>query len=129
MRMFIIAALTIVSGLFYCLFIRGEAVCVMDAHYDGSTAQVIVNKLPFTDSEKIEWWLRNEVKVRDKYHIPSGNAGPFLITVYAFGEGYKEEGKEDRLCFRDVKSPQNCIDKKVLMMIWRTREGGVKYEF
>ena len=44
MRMFIIAALTIVSGLFYCLFTRGEAVCVMDAHYDGSTAQVIVNK-------------------------------------------------------------------------------------
>ncbi|WLI76648.1 DUF943 family protein [Kosakonia sp. H02] len=129
MRIFVIAVLVALLGFFYSLFLGERAVTVIDAHYDGSTAQVIVDGLPFTKSKKIAWWRSNEDQIRGKYHIPSGDTGPFLITVYAFGDGYKEEGKEDRLCFHDVKPPRNCIDKNILMMIWRTREGSVKYEF
>ncbi len=52
-----------------------------------------------------------------------------LIVIYAFGEGYQEEGKKDRRCFEDMAPPRNCIDKNILMMIWRTRDGGVEYDF
>ena len=129
MRIFVIVFLAALLTGFYYTFVGGKDVAVIDAHYDGSTAQVIVDGLPSTESEKIVWWQNNQDQIRGKYHIPSGNTGPFLIIVYAFGEGYKEAGEEDRLCFRSVKPPQNCIDKNILMMIWRTREGSVRYEF
>ncbi|WP_414147377.1 DUF943 family protein [Erwinia sp. BNK-24-b] len=122
----VIAALAI---YFFSSFLNRQDVTVIDAHYDGHTAQIIVDRLPFSKSAKIDWWLSNQGKIRSKYRIPSGNKGPFLIAVFAFGEGYQEEGKEDRLCFNDIKPPRNCIDKNILMTIWRTRDGGVKYEF
>ena len=129
MRIFVIVFLAALLTGFYYTFVGGKDVAVIDAHYDGSTAQVIVDGLPSTESEKIVWWQNNQDQIRGKYHIPSDNTGPFLIIVYAFGDGYKEAGKEDQLCFRSVRSSQNCIDKNILMMIWRTREGSVRYEF
>ncbi|WP_061322745.1 DUF943 family protein [Serratia rubidaea] len=129
MRIFAIAILAALLGGFYYIFLAESDVAVIDAHYDGSTAAVIVDRLPSAEAEKIAWWKSNQQKIREKYRIPSGGTGPFLIMVYAFGEGYKEEGKEDRVCFSDMKPPRNCIDKNILMMVWRTREGGVKYEF
>lgn len=111
------------------LYLNRQDVKVIDAHYNGHTVAIIVDRLPLTDSSKIKWWESHQDKIRSKYHIPAGPEGPFLIDVFAFGEGYQEEGKEDRLCFEDIKPPQNCIDKNILMSIWTTREGGVKYFF
>lgn len=125
LTMIIIIALL---GSAYLYFNRQE-VTIINAHYNGHTAAILVDRLPLTNSSKIKWWESNQDKIRRKYHIPSGINGPFLIDVFAFGEGYQEEGKEDRLCFEEVKPPRNCIDKKMLMSIWTTREGGVKYMF
>ncbi|EMH4161148.1 DUF943 family protein [Pluralibacter gergoviae] len=129
MRKFVVllfALLLLASGYF---FICNKDVSVIDAHYDGSTAKVIVDRLPLTESEKIAWWEKNQNKILEKYSIPTGSKIPFLIVILAFGDGYQVEGKEDRLCFADMKPPKNCIDKNILMMIWRTRNGGVKYQF
>lgn len=127
MRAFTIVVVTMMLGCIYYYFCRDPKVTVINSYYDGSTARVIVDALPFTESAKIEWWQHNQDQIRRKYHIPAGTQGPFLITIYAFGEGYQEEVKEDRLCFPNVEPPRNCIDKNILMMIWRTREGGIKY--
>ena len=112
----------------FCFYINRQDVVVIDTHYNGHTAEVLVDRLPFSDSAKIYWWEKNQNAIRNKYHIPEGEAGPSLITVYAFGEGYKEEGKEQQRCFEDVKPPRNCIDKDILMAIWHTREGSVEYK-
>ncbi|AUX74505.1 DUF943 family protein [Erwinia pyrifoliae] len=124
--MSVILLLLIFAGY---LIIRKQHISVVDAHYDGNTAQVIVDELPFLKSYKIEWWNENKESIMKKYNIPTGDKIPFLIVIYAFGDGYQVEDKEDRLCFSDIKPPKNCIDKKILMMIWRTRDGGVKYQF
>ncbi|MBV4365341.1 DUF943 family protein [Erwinia phyllosphaerae] len=129
MRKLIILLLAIFSCILLYLFSAENDVSVIGAHYDGSTAQIIVDKLPLTDSEKISWWKKNQSEIMNKYNIPSGDRTPFLMVVYAFGDGYQMEGDEDRLCFSDMKPPKNCIDKNILMMIWRTRNGGVKYQF
>jgi len=129
MRKLIILLLAIFSCILLYLFSAEKNVSVIGAHYDGSTAQIIVDKLPLTDSEKISWWKTNQSEIMNKYNIPSGDRTPFLMVVYAFGDGYQMEGDEDRLCFSDMKPPKNCIDKNILMMIWRTRNGGVKYQF
>lgn len=129
MRKLVIFSLAVVLCIIGYLFPGKPNFSVIGAHYDGSTAQIIVDKLPLTDSNKINWWQRNQNKILKKYDIPTGDKTPFLIVVYAFGDGYQVEGKEDRLCFTDIKPPKNCIDKKIIMMIWRTRDGGVKYQF
>lgn len=129
MRKLVILSLAIALCFIGYLFTVKSNVSIIAAHYDGSTAQIIVNKLPLTDSNKINWWQRNQNEILENYNIPTGDKIPFLIVIYAFGDGYQVEAKEDRLCFSDIKPPKNCIDKKILMMIWRTRDGGVKYQF
>ena len=127
MRKVAIAISIALLACFY-FYINRQNVTLVDAHYNGHTAQILVDRLPFSHSAKIYWWEKNKDAIRNKYHIPDDEAGPSLITIYAFGEGYKEEGKEQQRCFEEVKPPRNCIDKKILMTIWRTREGGIKYE-
>jgi len=129
MRKLIVLLLTLLLCVAFFLFNEKKDVSVIDAHYDGSTAQIIVDKLPLTEAAKISWWKQNQNEILENYKIPTGDKVPFLIAIYAYGNGYQEEGKEDRLCFSDIKSPKNCIDKNILMMIWRTRDGGVKYQF
>lgn len=129
MRKLAIIIIIAAFGSAYLYFDRKE-VHIIDAHHVGNAVALIVDRLPLTDSSKIKWWESNQDKIRGKYHIPAGLEGPFLIDVFAFGEGYQEDDDdEDRLCFEDVKPPRNCIDKKILMSIWTTREGGVKYVF
>lgn len=129
MRRLFISIFLLLLILISHLVIRKPNISVIDVYYDGSTAQVIVDKLPLTHAEKISWWVKNKNKILSRYNIPTGGKIPFLIIIYAFGRGYQVEGNEDRLCFSNVKPPKNCIDKNILMMIWRTRDGGVKYQF
>lgn len=129
MRKLVFFSLIVILCIIGYLFTEKPNVSVIGAHYDGSTAQVIVNKSPLTHSDKMNWWKKNQNEIFKKYNIPTGDKMPFLIVIYAFGDGYQEEDKEDRLCFSDIKPPKNCIDKNILMMIWRTRDGGVKYQF
>lgn len=129
MRISVIAVLSILLlFLSYYLLTQRQLVSVIDAHYDGSTEQIIVDKLPAVHMRKISWWEDNQNSIQKKYHIPSGDKGPILITIYEFGAGYQQEDKEDMLCFPDMKTPENCIDKNIVMRIWRTRDG-VKYQF
>lgn len=127
-KLTIMLLIILVCVLFYLLY-GNRNVSVIDAHYDGSTSQIIVDKLPLTEAEKIGWWQKNQHSVLEKYNIPTDDKSPFLIVIYAFGNGYQVEGKEDRLCFPDITPPKNCIDKNILMTIWRTRDGSVKYQF
>ncbi len=78
-----VVSLTLLA-CFY-LYINRQEVNIIDVHYDGYTAAVLVDRLPFSNSAKIYWWEQNQEEIRSKYHIPSGDAGPALITVYAFG--------------------------------------------
>ena len=123
---FILLLLLIFVGY---LIINRNTVSVIDAHYDGHTAQVIVYRLPFFGADKIIWWEKNKEAILQKYHIPSGQDTPFQMTIYAFGDGYKEEGTEDRRCFPDVRPPENCIDKDILMTIRKARSGESRYSF
>ena len=58
--------------------------------------------------------------------------GSFYLTFWLFGDGYKEEEKYDRLCFKDMKTKANCIDKDAIFsidnsinmgMVFRTYDG------
>lgn len=116
----------IATGVYIYLNVR--TVKVNDAHQNTTHAQILVDRLPLSTSASIDWWLKNKSAIYSKYRIlPSDAGGPRYITIFAFGEGYQELGREDRLCFADMKPPKNCIDKDILMLINRTRYGDTEF--
>lgn len=63
--------------------------------------------------------------LKDKHGIPEPDSdGHFYVTFWLFGEGYKEEGKNDRLCFNDMNPPVNCIEKDRVFSISSSRNRG-----
>ncbi|WP_416410726.1 DUF943 family protein [Pantoea sp. App145] len=112
------------------VYLNNREVKVVDVHHGKYATDIIVNHLPLSQSNRINWWLNNEGKIFSNYNISPGNEGePQLVTIFAFGDGYKELGKEDRLCFDDIKPPKNCIDKDILMYVDRTRNGDLEFSF
>jgi hypothetical protein len=127
-RLLIISVVLVViaSGVYF--YLNSRDVKVIDAHLTPYSAVIIVNHLPLSTSVSIDWWLKNKSAIYSKYNIPPSDAGgPESITFFAFGEGYQELGREDRLCFADMAPPKNCIDKGILMQISRTRNGDTQF--
>lgn len=79
---------------------------------------VLVENYPITDMGKIDWWLKNKAMLKAKYDTPQPETdGSYNVILWDFDEGYKEEGKYDRLCFDDMEPPKNCVDKNSLIII------------
>lgn len=95
-----------------------QPVEIVAVHQRNNFSDVLVNNFPFTDKGKVNWWLDNKDKLKEKYDIPKpASYGLFTIVIWKFGEGYKYAEKYDRMCFEDMKEKRNCIDKNVLFII------------
>jgi len=115
------------SLLSYSLWISIRQVKIIAVHQRSSNfSDVLVENFPVTDKGKIAWWLENKKILKNKYKLPnSGSEGSFYITFWLFGDGYKKESKYDRLCFTDMKTENNCIDKNAVFSVEDGREGSV----
>ncbi|WP_434747211.1 DUF943 family protein [Pantoea sp. Lu_F5_004] len=113
--------------LSYWLWVFLRPVEIIDVHHRCSGfSDVLVASFPPTDKGKINWWLKNKDMLKDKYGIPNPDSeGYFYVTFWLFGEGYKEEGKYDRLCFDDMKTKVNCIEKDAVFSVDKSRNMGV----
>lgn len=130
MKKTICLLLIIIASTTFYLWHDNTSVNVIDVHQNKYTAEILVDRLPLTEKSRIKWWMDNRKEIEGKYRIVSfENGGPDYITIYKFGDGYKKEGKEDRLCFDDMDTKTNCIDKDILMTISRTREGLERFTF
>lgn len=112
--------------LSYWLWLSLRPVEIIAVHHRSSGfSDVLVTSFPPTDKGKITWWLKNKDMLKDKYGIPKpdGN-GYFYLTFWLFGEGYKKEGKFDRLCFTDMAPPVNCIEKDRVFSISFSKNRG-----
>ncbi|WP_435947186.1 DUF943 family protein [Dryocola sp. BD586] len=93
---------------------------IVAIHQRSNYSDILVRNLPFTDKGKIRWWLENKSIIKEKYNAPKPAEDGFYVMIFwDFGEGYKEEGKYDRMCFYDMQTPKNCIDKEKFMTIYR----------
>lgn len=97
-------------------------------HRSSGFSDVLVTSFPPTDKGKIKWWLKNQNMLKDKYAIPKPDSnGYFYVTFWLFGKGYKEEGKYDRLCFNDIKTKINCIEKDAIFSVDKSRNMGLMF--
>jgi len=103
----------------YLFWLTSGPVEIIAVHEDGNYNFVLVKKFPITDKGKIDWWLINKDRVKIHYDIPKPAIyGGYNITFWNFGDGYKED-KYDRLCFDDMQTKLNCIDKEPVLTIKR----------
>ncbi|HDJ1438541.1 TPA: DUF943 family protein [Serratia rubidaea] len=102
----------------YAISLSLRTADIAAVHTNDNFSDVLVNNSPLTDKGKINWWLNNKAMLKERFNIPKpASYGSFTITFWDFGNGYQEEGKYDRLCFDDMKTKNNCIDKNPLFSV------------
>ncbi|WP_034810070.1 MULTISPECIES: DUF943 family protein [Enterobacteriaceae] len=112
----------------YCLWLLFRSVEIVAVHQRNNYSSILVKNFPFTDKGKIDWWLENKDALKAKYDIPKpASYGGFTITIWLFKDGYKEEGKYDRLCFDDMNTKINCIDKNSVFTIRKSKNRGITF--
>lgn len=116
----------VLSGFFLWFIYR--PVEIIAVHGDGNYSYVLVKGFPITDRGKISWWLKNKDLIGKCYNIPKpAGYGSYNVTFWDFGDGYKEEGKYDRLCFEDINPPRNCIEKNKVFTVSHGRNMGIYF--
>lgn len=112
--------------LIYFFWLSLHPVEIVAIHDDGNFSAVLVKNFPITDKGKIAWWLKNKDMLKKKYDIPKpASYGNFNITFWLFGDGYKAEDKHGRLCFDDMKTKINCIEKDAVFSVNNDSENRV----
>ncbi|WP_016599009.1 DUF943 family protein [Yersinia pestis] len=103
---------------------------MISVHQRNNYSDILVRNFPFTEKGKINWWLENRDMLKAKYSIPKpASDGFYTIIFWDFGDGYKEEGKYDRLCFSDMNTTKNCIEKEKYMTIYKIKNDEPLFSF
>lgn len=110
----------------YFLWLLLQPVDIVAVHYRSNNySDILVKNFPFTDKGKISWWLKNKQRIRRDFRIPiAAKDGSYHITFWLFGKGYKAEEKYDRLCFEDIKTKANCIEKNAVFTVSQSKNRG-----
>ncbi|WP_418946845.1 DUF943 family protein [Serratia rubidaea] len=126
MKFFCFFSAVLLGGI---LWLSLRPVKIIDTHQLGhGFSVVLVDNFPLTDKGKIDWWLKNNEKLKKEHTAPVPDSdGFFEVTFFDFGDGYKEEGKYDRLCFDDMKPPKNCIEKDAVFSVSHSRNLGTVF--
>lgn len=114
--------------LAYVFWLSWRPVKIVAVHEDRHFSDILVENFPFTDKGKIEWWLKNKAMLKAKYGIPRPEPdGAFTMVFWLFGDGYKENDGYDRLCFDDMKTTINCIDKNRVFSVSYSKNMGISF--
>lgn len=118
--------------LAFIYFISFNSPEVLAVHGSVSNKELLVKNIPFTDSQKIKWWDNNGAKT-----IPSPET--YNVSIWNFDGKYQKLAPKNSglfpdhdtdylLCFNDMKTEENCIDKSNWVMdITKTKDGYTYY--
>ena len=121
----LLAGMLLIVGF---LWLSLRPVEIIAVHQDGNFSDVLVKNFPLTAKGKIRWWLENKEMLKSRYDIPKpASYGSYTISFWLFGDGYKEREYKDRLCFEDMKTEKNCIEKDWLFFINESNNLGIVF--
>lgn len=120
-KLYSITGVVIIILIFYFIL---RPVHVIHAEQYESNAIIVVDHLPLTNKGKISWWKKTKSSIAMRYQFVNApeNASENYI-IFSIGSGFHSEDQKDRFCLRNVKPPQNCIDKIPLMTIHKSPYG------
>lgn len=130
-RKVIIFIFAIVMLVFFYLFFFNSPK-VFAIHGSGSDKELLVKNMPFTDSDKIKWWDNNGdkfVSSPETYNVSIWNFDGKYQRIAPKNSGlFPDHDIDYLLCFDDMKTEENCIDKSNwLMDISKTKDGYTYY--
>ncbi len=106
------------AGAFYNLWTL-RPVKVLHASSDGyGDVELVVTHMPWTDMEKISWFILNREDIRAKYPLFPDVWHRYYITD--IGDGFtnnKISPHEDLRCFSEIQNDKNCIVKNYLLVV------------
>ena len=118
--------------LAFIYFISFNSPEVLAVHGSVSNKELLVKNIPFTDSQKIKWWDNNGAKT---IYAPE----TYSVSIWKFDGKYQKLAPKNSglfpdhdtdylLCFNDMKTEENCIDKSNWVMdITKTKDGYTYY--
>lgn len=121
----IIFLITMILLCFF-LWLTHRPVKIIAVHNNDNFSDVLVDHFPLTTQGKITWWQENKDILKSRYDIPdmTSNRG-YNITFWLFGDGYMEPDEDDNLCFTDMKTKKNCIEKNKTFTVDYSKNTGV----
>jgi len=105
---------------------------VLAIHASEANKELLVKNIPFTDSDKIEWWDNNGVKTissPETYNVSIWKFdGKYQKLAPRNSGAFPDHDTDYLLCFDDMKTEENCIDKSTwIMEITKTKDGYTYY--
>ncbi|NIF22910.1 DUF943 family protein [Candidatus Pantoea multigeneris] len=128
LKLFILIVLSVSATVAYLRYEHKKVEIIITEH-DRYSGLIIVDRLPWLTSDRVNWWIKNEDIILND--INSNKKGDFVTAyfIYPFGDGYKKEGKYDRICLESIPSPNNCLDKDLLMEVLYRKSGNTDFIF
>lgn len=129
-KVIIFISSAIILTFSYLMFFNSTK--VLAVHSSGSNKELLVKNIPFRDSSKIEWWDNTgskNVSSTEIYNVSIWNFDGKYQKLAPKNSGiFPDHDTDYLLCFDDVKSDENCIDKSNWIMdITKTKDGYTYY--
>ncbi|WP_072170901.1 DUF943 family protein [Trabulsiella odontotermitis] len=115
------------SFVMLCLFLTGgfynlwtlRPVKILYVYSDaGWTVTMVVDHLPWTDRDKIGWYLAHREEMKRKYPLFDDTWHTYNIMGVGNGfTNYDSSPDEDLLCFPTIKNDNSCIARNYLLII------------
>jgi hypothetical protein len=110
------------------LWLALRSVEIVNVYQRNNFSDVLIKNLPLTEKGKIEWWLKNEEMLKKRYDIPKPSSyGSYSIIFWDFSSGYIEKGKYDRMCFPEMRTKANCIEKESHLVVRHYKSSGTYF--
>lgn len=92
----------------------------------GRPRWALVQHFPLTQQGKIEWWDRNKAMLKAKYGVSYEDYRTLAFMewdgTYRIDRGTEEDS--DLLCFEDMDTQANCIEKGTVIMLVNSQSDG-----
>lgn len=120
-----------------CLFLLGafynlwtiRPVNILYIYSDaGVTVTIVVDHMPWTDREKIAWYLARRDEFKRKYPSFDNTWQTYYITDISDGfTNYAKSPHEDLFCIPEIKSDDNCLVKNYFLIVDEYTNSGLRF--
>ncbi|MDK9362827.1 DUF943 family protein [Lelliottia wanjuensis] len=105
-------------GAFYNLWTIRPVNILYVYSQEGVTVTIVVDHMPWTDQEKISWYLARRDDFKRKYPYFGDIWQSYYITDVSDGfTNYEKSPHEDLFCIPTIKSENNCLVKDYFLIV------------
>lgn len=123
--------------LLLCLFLLGAfynlwTIRPVNIQYiysdEGVTVTIVVDHMPWTDREKIAWYLARRDEFKRKYPSFDNTWQTYYITDISDGfTNYAKSPHEDLFCIPEIKNDDNCLVKNYFLIVDEYTNSGLRF--